>query len=771
MRLPNGYGGVVKLSGNRRRPYAARITTGWHINDITGKRIQHYQILGYAPTRSEALQILARYNNYPIDGETLKLTFREIYLRWSEEKFPTISHSNIKGYRAAYATCENIADMPFHNLRLNDLQQVIDHCGKNYPTLKKIRVLFNQLYSYAMKHEIVSKDYSAYVNISKYKDRNPNKNIRSCFSTSEIALLWKHKNDPYCQTVLMLIYNGVRVSELSYTFTINTNGNGYTSGSNLYLNKAGDTAVAEISYKSGKYDKDGKPVDNIAAQKVTITAVDQSAVSEFAVKIDKSGKSFDKAKDSNKIAVEDTDYVTAYFKIKDADGKEVSDSVYNKYTVESSDKSVLMLANNTITVDSNKTRSIALKGVKVGTAYLLFKDRDNKIVGSVAIDVVAKREVASITLDKNYLTISNKANTTRTVKATLKDQYGNDWDLTRNGGSIAVTYKDSSNGKTLTRATASGKDITVNALNAGIGTYNYYVQYINKDGKNTVSQVLTIVVATPTTTGVDTYRVDFNNATVDTTVKEGNLDTSATTDNKNITANLYGVSGGVDDELVSSTYNSGKKVTYTVKKADGTVIFGYTGNATNPATDTSATVKTNAAINVDNQTVSSSTDLADVQGYTLNISVVSGGACKTKNLDAGSYTVIARYDGKIYTSNFVVTDSQGKASVEFTPEFTASNVLKLSDGNGSVKNALVNAIKEVNYNGNKLSGSALYNAIRKVEGTINNVAGVNGDITTATLSGQQNFTVTKLVVEIAVPDTSVTTNVEVDLPNTVITIQ
>ena len=75
-------------------------------------------------------------------------------------------------------------------------------------------------------------------------------------------------------------------------------------------------------------------------------------------------KSFDKAKDSNKIAVEDTDYVTAYFKIKDADGKEVSDSVYNKYTVESSDKSVLMLSNNTITVDSNKTRSIALKGVK-----------------------------------------------------------------------------------------------------------------------------------------------------------------------------------------------------------------------------------------------------------------------------------------------------------------------------------------------------------------------------------------------------------------------
>ena len=57
MRLPNGYGGVVKLSGNRRRPYAARITTGWHVNDLTGKRIQHYQILCYAASRSEALQM------------------------------------------------------------------------------------------------------------------------------------------------------------------------------------------------------------------------------------------------------------------------------------------------------------------------------------------------------------------------------------------------------------------------------------------------------------------------------------------------------------------------------------------------------------------------------------------------------------------------------------------------------------------------------------------------------------------------------------------
>ena len=564
--------------------------------------------------------------------------------------------------------------------------------------------------------------------------------------------------------------NGVIVKELpygkadsSYTFTINTNGNGYTSGSNLYLNKAGDTAVAEISYKSGKYDKDGKPVDNIAAQKVTITAVDQSAVSEFAVKIDKPGKSFDKAKDSNKIAVEDTTRTTAYFKIKDADGKEVSDSVYNKYTVESSDKSVLMLDSNTITVDSNKTRSVVLKGVKVGTAYLLFKDRDNKIVGSVAIDVVAKREVASITLDKNYLTISNTANTTRTVKATLKDQYGDDWTLTSGTDKIQPEYKDSSNGEKLAVISATGNKVTVDVAAAKIGTYNYYIQYW-KDGKNPVSQVLTIVVSEPTdkadSSKIDSYRVSFDNETVDTTVKEGNLD--KTSDQADIKANLIGLAGGVDKTVV----NSG--VIYTVKKADGTVIFGYEGNEAVPNPRT-ATVKTNAAINIDGVPATSS--LSSVTGKDLNISVVSGGAYKTKSLGAGSYTVIARYNGKVYTSNFVISDNQGKASVTFTPEYSSSNVLQFGSS-ATVKQALEKAIQEVDYNGYKINSSALASNIVKVEGTINNVPGkVNVDITNDTIARQNNFTVTKLVVKVQVPDTNVSTDVEVDLPNTVITIQ
>ena len=47
MKLPNGFGSVFKLSGNRRNPYVARKTQGWEIDPATGKskQINHLQVV------------------------------------------------------------------------------------------------------------------------------------------------------------------------------------------------------------------------------------------------------------------------------------------------------------------------------------------------------------------------------------------------------------------------------------------------------------------------------------------------------------------------------------------------------------------------------------------------------------------------------------------------------------------------------------------------------------------------------------------------------
>ena len=54
MKNPNGYGSVVKLSGNRRKPYAVRKTAGWN-----EKGHPIYINIGYFSTREEGLIALA----------------------------------------------------------------------------------------------------------------------------------------------------------------------------------------------------------------------------------------------------------------------------------------------------------------------------------------------------------------------------------------------------------------------------------------------------------------------------------------------------------------------------------------------------------------------------------------------------------------------------------------------------------------------------------------------------------------------------------------
>ncbi len=114
-----------------------RKTVGWHVNPETGKSVQEQITIGYAATRAEGLQMLAEYNNNPFDIKASKATFQEVYERWSKEKFPTISKSNVKGYEASYRVCGTLYNKVFRDIRLMDLQFVVDTCGKNYPTLKK----------------------------------------------------------------------------------------------------------------------------------------------------------------------------------------------------------------------------------------------------------------------------------------------------------------------------------------------------------------------------------------------------------------------------------------------------------------------------------------------------------------------------------------------------------------------------------------------------------------------------------------------------------
>lgn len=216
MRLPNGFGNVSKLSGKRRNPWRARKTSGWIIDEKTKKAKQTYITIGYYETRQKALHALSEYNTNPYDLDANKITFAEVYEKWSEKKFKEISQSNINGYKASYKLCETLYDKKFADLKLAHLQGIVDTAGKNYPALKKLKILFNQLFDYAVMNELIPKDRHVveYLNIGK--EEKSTKHYR--FTDTEVDALWRWANgNEYVQVILMLIYSGVRPGELFNT--------------------------------------------------------------------------------------------------------------------------------------------------------------------------------------------------------------------------------------------------------------------------------------------------------------------------------------------------------------------------------------------------------------------------------------------------------------------------------------------------------------------------------------------------------------------------
>jgi len=433
--------------------------------------------------------------------------------------------------------------------------------------------------------------------------------------------------------------NGVIIDEAAYTkqdaskydFTLTTN-NGYVNGTKLYLNKIGDTATAEITYKSGKYDQNGKAEGNVTSGKLTITAVDQSAINNFDVRIDASNKSYDKAKDEKKIAAKDTK--TAYFMIKNADGKEISD--YSKYSVVSSDPTTLMVATNS----NINAKSVNVTGVKEGTAYLLIK-KDDKVVGSVAVTVVAEKAVATLELDKYNVTLSNKIGRSVDVNVTLKDQYGNDMTNAYAAGinveCLAKPSKAAGNHFSGDRT----KKITFTAGDVE-GNYTFKISYKNNDGKEIVAKTVSVAVKSTKATKASAWNLNITNDNLDIKVDKDNKTS------KTVKAEIIGSADGAD--LYSLT-----DVSYVVKKADGTVIYsdGVAGVA---AKTNHAFVNSNGALSIEAVTATTNGD---------------GDPLLIKNLEAGTYTVYAEGKDNVdsnvvpkITTTFTIKDTQAKATVD-----------------------------------------------------------------------------------------------------------
>ena len=228
-RRPNNSGTVVKLSGKRRKPYCAKITSEDY-DLVTGKKKQ--VPIGTFETELEALNALSLYhltvNKQINDKEAKELspdifnkvkerhdskvpTFKEIFDILDKEELSSLSKSALYGYRSWIKHFEQVYNRKITNISLQDLQFIFDNdkCGQG--TKIHMKVLCTKIFKYAVIHKYINRDddYTEYISCGKDEDSKKH----YTFSYDEIQCL-REENTDMAKIVLIYIYSGLRANEL-----------------------------------------------------------------------------------------------------------------------------------------------------------------------------------------------------------------------------------------------------------------------------------------------------------------------------------------------------------------------------------------------------------------------------------------------------------------------------------------------------------------------------------------------------------------------------
>lgn len=204
MRNPNGYGSVIKMSGNRRKTFVARKTVGWN-----EKGHPVYKYVGYYNTREEAMIALAEYNKSPWSIDAKKITFSSLFQLWLEKKGDKLGLSNKKSLIAAYKHSHLLCDIKYIEIKAWHMQECIDNCNLSYSTQNNIKNLFYHLDRFALEIDVISKGYSQLTTTTPTPTAT-----KKTFTDEEIKKLWDNKDMEWVDTVLIFLYTGFRLTEL-----------------------------------------------------------------------------------------------------------------------------------------------------------------------------------------------------------------------------------------------------------------------------------------------------------------------------------------------------------------------------------------------------------------------------------------------------------------------------------------------------------------------------------------------------------------------------
>ena len=232
-RRPNNSGTVVKLSGKRRKPFIAKVTTGY--DEIDGSQKQ--TSIGSFATRQEALEALSIYsmtkrNNISTEqlevlgGNSYKVvssfinrdlpTFEDIFTILYDTSFTNLTTSRQKAYKSAFKRLQTLHAQKINDISLFDLQDTIDKSSYEVgdKVLNDMKTICVKVFEYAVIHQYIKRDqdFTNYIQIKSkvIKEKEVNQRI---FTNEEIQRLMA-LNTIESKIVLTYILTGCRPNEL-----------------------------------------------------------------------------------------------------------------------------------------------------------------------------------------------------------------------------------------------------------------------------------------------------------------------------------------------------------------------------------------------------------------------------------------------------------------------------------------------------------------------------------------------------------------------------
>lgn len=212
----NGAGCVHTLSGNRKNPYEALITTGYEFNEITLKRKQIQKSIGYFPTREAAEAALDKYYENPYDVNIDTLTFSDVYEQWSKRYFETIKPSAIRSVVSAYNHSKPLHNMLFKTINITMMKDTINNASTGPSTKGRMKSLYNLMYDYACESDIAKFNVARNFTIKGVAKEIEKKRVSKIpFTQQDEDILWDNIDYGFTRMILIGIYTGWRPQELS----------------------------------------------------------------------------------------------------------------------------------------------------------------------------------------------------------------------------------------------------------------------------------------------------------------------------------------------------------------------------------------------------------------------------------------------------------------------------------------------------------------------------------------------------------------------------